>query len=245
MFKDCPDSELEPCHTYELGRESAEARTSCANLRSEIGDVEQSFDSYRKILCYRFGFYMEPLSPFMLYPEWPEQPYLSIGEPERKRRIECLDPIERETEGIQDIFPGTWWGDNPASRQGVLEQIAKELARSGWPMLVNPNVSDVVFRIDWRNYSDREILQSMGAWLKKYRPDKHRQRTHQKTGSGSRIKQLRADLKALGALRLLKIYRWDEIPEEEMVLYKSPSGWDEARNRAEKLINSFPFTRFE
>jgi len=239
MYAECPEEERNTCLLYEVGRESQDAKDHCAKLRNELS-VDPSFDQYRKVLCYQHGVYMEPLAPFMLYPEWPEHAYLTINKVERQRRIKILEDPEQQELGI--IRPVSVGGVTEKTAGQWIAAIDRQYRLIGWPLLaIGPTVWETNFRIDW-NRSDREILAAIRLWLARYRPAETVQRTHAPTGGRAMSRQLVSYLKTIGALRLLRIYTWKEIPEEAG-LYVDQARWVEARTKAQKLIESFPYTR--
>jgi hypothetical protein len=100
----------------------------------------------------------------------------------------------------------------------------------------------VALEIDWRR-SDENMLQAFAAWLKESRPKHIKATTKATVGAGSRRRQIRADLKALGAFRLLREYgachraynaTYDAVGDK--FLRSHDSAWSRAKRRAEHVM---------
>jgi hypothetical protein len=238
MYSECPGEEREICLLYETGRECKEARDHCAKVRGDL--AEQTFDAYRRVLCFSSGLYLKPLSPFMLYPEWPHKAYLTISKVERQRRLEILVRPQLSIFGL--IRPMSFSSLNEKTAGQWIHQVRAGKHSTGWPVLkIGPTVWETSFRIDW-NQSDAELLEAIRRWLKQYRPPETIRKTHAATGSGAYVKRLAMDLKRIGALRLLQVYKWNELPETAQ-LYVNQADWIIAEKKAKELIDSFPYTR--
>jgi hypothetical protein len=223
MYKDCSPNELEICYLYEYVREVCRQSPSQPTL------------------------FPDPVHN-KLYPEWPRKPYLMIPAPVREQRVIQLQG------GAPDYLRSL--NMMPPFSVPILPEVAKkylegfevfELSEDGsklqqrhrWPI---QEISDAhwvaLFRIDWQR-SDQETLADLAAWLKEHRPKAFPSRVTRPTGAASYLRQLEADLKALGALRLLHFYkRWENIPTEASIYY-SQAGWMKAQRRAETRLKFF------
>jgi hypothetical protein len=90
MFVDCPADELGPCYFYEYSRESKSLRDACAKTRPAVPPgAANGFEYYLASpwSAAQGELMTDPARVFMLWPEWPDQPYLQIPAEERRRRL--------------------------------------------------------------------------------------------------------------------------------------------------------------
>lgn len=217
-FTSCPGQELTELHEYEFSRESPRIHGVILAWRDRTG--VNTFDEF----LWRCRHTLTQIAPepghlYTLCPEWPAFPYLDIPQAERSRRFNLLfdDNAELKTLAaqlkVQPALPGR------------LSPEALSLIRA---LLGEKSVENVDWQIDYR-FSDRELHRRFDAHLKLHRSCKAKINVSDRS--------LRADLKALGAYRLLRAYRgncWDVVPR----LFTYQSEWIKAKRRAEKLIRS-------
>jgi hypothetical protein len=167
---------------------------------------------------------MRSSSIIALYPEWPYTPYLSIEEPERKRRLKLLslNPPESNEELAAQIMP-------KKSSRAFYELLADLLEEK-------KTVVDLHLRLPCLEMSDTEMVRSFKALLKIRRTCKFK--------PNMRDRSLRSALTALAAYRILRVTGrkclnrqklYDELPS----LYADPKDWIRAIKRVERLIAKF------
>src|SRR5262245_47395148 len=188
-FSICLGWELDECWYYEFKRESPVVRQIVVVCRKVC--EPPTFDRFLNLA----QMMLMPPERGHLYafcPEWPSYPYLSIPSAERKRRFSQLFPNETESLAA-DLEPRPApSGDLPL---GVANFILKLAGMKEWIQQ-----EDVTFRIR-RSMAHKEILRRVAAWLKVHLP--------YKASANVSNRRLRADLKALGALRVLRIENGD------------------------------------
>jgi hypothetical protein len=147
---------------------------------------------------------------YALSPEWPRYPFLSIPSAERRRRLAILFPTEPES-----------LADQLDPRQPEIWQVSYiDAIRGEYHIAEN-----VPLHFDW-DQSDRMLNACFNAWLKKNRKHKPTQ------DLSARV--LRADLKALGAFRLMRIDK-----HRDSTLFGSQSEWIKARKRALRILAKY------
>lgn len=215
MYKDCPSDELEICWWYEYAREG---------VRGFSGSPGSLFPS-------------DPREP-ELYPEWPGKPYLLIPGLERARRLRQL--AGRTGDYLHSLNLKPPFQSHPELKLAPARRELRRQLRYRWPISqVGSEAWLVPFRIDWRR-SDREIRADFAAWLREYRPKALTSGAHSKTGAGAVLRQLKTELKALGALRLLRHYKNQQnLPEEAARLYRGQASWIKAQQKAESRLKLF------
>jgi hypothetical protein len=205
---------VEECWHYEFKRESPLERQMIVNWRSVY--KTPSFDELLRSVQTML---MPPERGhlYALCPEWPSYPYLSIPLAERERRFSQLFPDPRKSLAAE-LEP-------TSAAPGDLSVEALNFIRE----LLGCDVKtqeDVTFRIPWR-MADKEITRRFAAWLKIHR------RIRASINVSTRV--LRADLKALGALRTLRVNEdWRRGPE----IYSEQPEWTKGRKRAQKIIQA-------
>ena len=230
-FKNCPHEELQDCFYYEFYREVSEVKEWITKWRN--GAKGTDFEALESSLTFdRMGelgsrLDLPDVGWFPIYPEWPEKPFLSITDKERRARRHHLDP-EPASRPSWRLYPST-----EATRRGLpigWERIVDAFENSGmWPVAaVEENAWIAPFKIDWE-HSDKQLSEAFDSWLKTYRPHTIEQRKS-KTGGGSDLREMRTNLKALGA------FRQHESQSQLESQYKDQSGWLKAARKAEAII---------
>jgi len=93
---------------------------------------------------------------------------------------------------------------------------------------------ETVFRIDWKAFSEAQLVDMFQAWLAKYRPTE----SSALTENPSVTNRFETHLKQLGALRVLRKFKEDEIPPT-IALYQDKSEWARAKLVAQGVIEWF------
>jgi hypothetical protein len=245
-FKNCPDEEVRDCFYYEFHREIPEVREWITKWRNDTEGTD--FEALESSLTFdrmaELGNRLDlpDVSWFPIYPEWPEKPFLSIPDKERRARRHRLDP-EPASRLSWRLYPST-----EATRRGLpidWERIADAFENSGmWPVAaVEENAWIAPFKIDWE-HSDKQLSEAFDSWLKTCRPDTIKQRKS-KTGGGSELREMRADLKALGAFRQRAQRTFEDVQSQSQ--YSDQSAWLKAARKAEAIIAGLRknFTKIE
>jgi len=226
MFADCTSEEREICWWYEYAREGCRGAPVQLPLFPDLGE-----DWWRA-----------------LYPEWPGKAYLTIPAPQREKRLNESQGGAPDKLRSLNLMPCFSPPLSPAVAKDYLDGFRVfELSEDGktlqlkhtWPI---HEISDagweVIFRIDWER-SNSELSADFTAWLKEHRPKTFPSQAGSETGAGSLSRRLQAELKALGAWRLLDFYKcWQNIPAEAAI-YESEAGWLTAHQKAENRLKFF------
>ncbi|HEX4201933.1 MAG TPA: hypothetical protein VHY59_10475, partial [Chthoniobacterales bacterium] len=126
-------------------------------------------------------------------------------------------------------------GATAPSGEGWSEALARSQGKLGWPVhQINPSVWETVFRIDWKAYSDAQLVDMFQSWLDKYRPIE----SSALTENPSVTNRFETHLKQLGALRVLRKFKEDEIPPN-IGLYQDKNEWARAKLVAQEVIEWF------
>jgi len=144
-FSECPDSEIYDCWLYEFAREVDWVRDFAVSQKE-------------KALQYAV------LYSFLIFPDWPEKPYLSVSEDERLRLRRTVRPDEKEIEA--DFFDMTKLGFY------ILQQFIKNAReQSGRPVVRSKTgrIQVSLFEIDWM-FPDSMLLRFFESYLTKNRP---------------------------------------------------------------------------
>ncbi len=222
-FSACLPSELASCWGYEFARECPEFRNKVARLRQQIEG--NTFDAYFPEDSARCLFQTSPQSELLkiardcgVFPfceQWPEQPYLSIDAPIRADRVARVSA--HKLPHIQEIPHGDC--DREPDHETTVAR----------------------FYINW-TASNGQLLKEFDAWIKASRPPGVQiAETRGKAGNESLWKK---ELKALGALRLLREMDWTKAEVESQkylgdALFSNQSSWIRAGHDAEEAIQRF------
>jgi hypothetical protein len=240
-FNPCPAEELRFCWVYEYMREVKGAQRVVAEWRSKAW--AQTFEGFCA-LAKKEGApsVCVPGDAFHYFPEWPVMAYLSIEQLERNRRYKELYPM-RESEYAASLLtpelPQDEWG-----RDMLMNELYSTAKDGGIPtasVLAFEGAKFVLLQIDW-HLTNKALMESFCAFLET-RPPEVRERP-KKDGKGSHPAILKADLKALGALRLERTMRVSDIPgyTKEVLnapLYSQDTSILGAVSRAQAVIRSF------
>jgi hypothetical protein len=209
-------NELKCCSDYEFGREIQTLRDGVLQWREKVqaNSFKGLHDISWKIGC--LGFVRICCS----FPEWPREPVGSIDPKTLSERVKQL--------GYQ--APISEWDlkekQNTEALAGIIDP--------EWAYWDTP-ASLILLRIP-ENCTHEELRNCFAAYLKTNFPQQA------KRGGQSRpVSKWRADLKALGAYRLLKVMTADEAGNYTQdlcgkALYENESQWSTARTRTERLI---------
>jgi hypothetical protein len=215
-FNTCPDKELSECWHWEFKREVHHIIRRVFRWRKDYPRAKTFDDFYS--LARLWPVPLEEGHLYMLSPEWPRCPFLIVSPPERRRRLSLLFPSSQKT------LANTLDPRQPEIRpMGFIDVICNGDIING---KLRPHFAENVrLHIDYRR-SHNELLASVDAWLKE-------SRKHPSTPDLS-ARTLRGDLKALGALRLI---RTDN--QKDSALFAQQGEWTKARKRALRIIARF------
>jgi hypothetical protein len=217
LAQSCRGRELRELCAYEFNRELPDLCQIITAWRIITG--AETFDDLLRL--YRNTLLPPLRGPlYVLCPEWPNYPYSSILPNERARRLKLLFSDETEAKLFTtrlDPPPGDLWeainfirqvyGDAEKTRETVRIQIDYEISYS-------------------------ENLRRVTALLKRLLKTNRLRKA--RTNVSDRY--LRADLKALAALRILRTNGGDYLNAPQ--LYICQSEWIKAQKRAERIIQS-------
>ena len=225
-FSEVPDDQVELCHEYEYGRHSEQVKAAVAKFRRQHGNV--AIEECLDINDPGTVLGEEQLPPVAcVRPSFPKDPFQSINANERQRIADMLRTdgdryllVEGSFRKLLSIYP------NLQNEYGSF--------RDG-------ETTYVVMSVDWR-MNPTEILRRFEEWLTKRRPKEVRKRDRTR-GAGAPVRKSRAELKALGAWRLLQKMdsgdAWEATKErlKKRGLYSDePAAWSRARATAERLL---------
>ena len=229
-FSGCPADELWECRAYEFAREIQGIRDVVDSLRKNLPCTFEAL-----VNALRSRVQSMPLATALFwYSEFPDKPYLTIPVAERRRRFRLLWPGSA-TAAIS-ITPKIIPPD-------IRQRLASGRVLYGWFELV-------LFELNWTE-SDTYLMHAFSEWLKEHRPPDVK--VIETRGAGNFLRGFADDLKALGALRLLKKMKWHdaftltrEVLGKERVpgrrrkcvaLYGDREEvWRKAKQRADRLI---------
>jgi hypothetical protein len=181
-FDDCPRDELFDCWLYEFARELGWLREFVAIQKAK--KLEE--------LAHEAAFYS-----FLLFPQWPSEPYLSVSEEERHS---CMALVRPKTE--QEIL-----ANSLVPRQlpkGTRKALADSLRASGRPRIHSKDslVELALLRIHWSR-PDSVLIDAFKAYIKQFRPlDPYSPIRH--TGRKEPDSKRRMQLRQLGMFRLIR-----------------------------------------
>jgi hypothetical protein len=253
--KRLPEDEVDPCHFYETARMRwlhpllADIRAFREQSRAkEYGSLRREHENLTG------GNPRKSLPFYALWPEWPLTPYLSISRKERLNRIAHVDR-DQKAEVLQQVPINEFLADAVKKFPGLQSLAAKsnppqnlsELYRStfGPTIPIRDTGLELVSFLVRSDWSEKEFVERALNWYREHcksRGLKAEFRGHSKIGQ-----QLRADLKAIGFLRLVQsgLSRSEvaaftaKISDEPLFSYDS-SRWSKAVQRAESVIRSLP-----
>ena len=248
-FSKCPKEQLYECYCYEFARESKSYRRHVDSFRANAGAAKtfDDFFAYSQTWrqTHREDGMPENLHPgcmFNFSPEFPDTPFLSIKEDERKRRLCIVRQLDRD-------------GKDLLNDSANFQRIPWPLVFSrGREYFTTPrkNRKRVAFDINW-SLSEAQLVEMFRDWVRKKREWEQRERSGvsvgENRGGGGPQRQYASRLKHLGALRLSRHTGndWNEAAgiselDNKKSIYVNQSEWIRARQEAEKIIaNEFKF----
>jgi hypothetical protein len=221
-FTSCPRQEFTELREYEFRRESPRVHQVILAWRDRTG--VNTFDE----LLWKSRHTLTQIGPdpghlYAFCPEWPRFPYLDIPQAERDRRLKALfgDKTELEVLAAQLEVRPTLPGQLSAEALSFISELQGEKRSS----------QKVNWELNYGRFSDREFHRQLDAHLKLHRTCKAKINVSDRS--------LQADLKALGAYRLLRAYGGtnnysDIVPQ----LFIFQSEWIKAKRRVEGIIKS-------
>ena len=215
-FSSCLEGQESSCWEYEYGRECPRIVKA---FREDVSGRRRGFDEdgywfYQHEVFN--GEEFEPLVFLLAPPGFPDVPYL-----QSKRRKPRSGPK----------VPAKW---NTFIHPAKVRDVDGDPKRTFRP----PPDFIAKLYVEW-DATDRELLQDFRQWLKEHRPRKAKSRRGK-----SAARERMADLKALGAYRLLKMmgaeqalaYTKKFLPHG---LYSKVPDWYEAKARARRVLRSW------
>jgi hypothetical protein len=196
LLSHCQDEEILHCHNYEYNRELKEYHLPWLGWREKAA---QTFNGFFEYLGGKSWFLSAnvfgPDFPFYLFPEWPADPYLSINAAERRRRWKVLHGRAQ----LRSLFALTVHYPAVQDCAGKLKQGKLPIVRSR---------DDLIAAVAF------PMAESKEAWVKRLRetashldrvrgrlwPSMQAEINKKKSVFGHK----KAELEALGALRLIK-----------------------------------------
>ena len=222
-FSTCPKDQLEACFFYEFARECPEAVRAARALREHLKEIGADTGTDHR-------FAVTVVDIFKDCPEFPHTPFLSIPTAERYRRIKkvgkVIPPVQADLAGLIRQYEG--------------KAVTGKTIKYGQGDIV-------AFFMDW-TISDEKLIEGLRHSLKTNRPPGAVATVRK--GQGSSAQQIRKDLKALGAWRLVKKMKiaWEDayVHTREILKIKKgqpqglfsshASAWARAEKDAEKMI---------
>jgi len=258
-FNFLPPEEVFYCNSYEIARHRADAEV-CVAQREGYRRKKFDISSFEGLLkCYwKFdGNGKAGIPPFANWfysewPEWPQQPYLSVKESERRRRFKVcwghLPEPQLPLVKLADVYKDVeaWKKKEPRRRLRYWRRHRMELCEDVWTLRSrfrhdpSPLLEVAAFEIDY-SLSTKTLAKLFENWIKNRRKAKgYRQRENR--GPASQTDQLRTELLALGAGRLLQsgmkvreaIAHTKEVSGKP--LYAFEPEWSAARKRAREIL---------
>jgi hypothetical protein len=222
-FSGCPEDQLEACFFYELARECPHAVRAARALRKHLEEIgADSVPDYRLAVTV--------VDLFKDCQEFPDTPFLAIPTVERYRRIKKLGkvipPVQVDLAGLIRRYQG--------------KAVTGKTIKYGQGDIV-------AFFMDW-TISGEKLVKGVRHWVNTNRPPGAVATVRKGKGSGH--EQIRKDLKALGAWRLLKKMGWEDAYVYSREILKNKKGqaqglfgshasaWRRAQKDAEKVRES-------
>jgi hypothetical protein len=244
-FHEVTNDEVDECHHYEYGRESAAIRSRVESFRASWkGHTFRALYAFDNAHARVTG---KPLPPwpglYPFFPEFPREPYLSIDKTERLKRIALARSM------IVQLKSGE---ESSISKDEFLKQVRFEVDLSGvigrfgfrdvTEGCIDHFTGDVMtsetiaaFRFCWY-LSDNEFRRLVQAWLDAHRPLKAKEMR-----GGASFKRLHSRLRDLSALRLSRLYGFWKLYEKtkdrnNKPLFPQQSKFTNARKRAKCFV---------
>ena len=228
-FSTCPDEQLEACYFYEFARECPRAIDVARVAHENLKEITEAYGPKAS-----YSLAAGVIDLFKDCPEFPETPFLCISKLERERRIANLCKANPLVQGDLPSLIRQYANKTP--RRKAIGKTLKYLAGQG---------DIAAFYTDWR-MSDEQLTQGFRQWLRTDRPLTAVPIIRK--GKGSSREQIRKDLKALGAWRLLKKMRWEDAYNQTREILKNKrsqpqplfsshaAAWARARKHAQETI---------
>ena len=171
---------------------------------------------------------------FNFSPEYPDIPFLSIKDDERKQRVFQVD----------EVFGGGRLAAlikfQPIPLQSIRHWGSDDFERRRR----NVRRKTVAFDMNW-TLSEPELVEVFRAWMRKERK-RDQTAPQENRGAGGSERQYRTWLKELGALRLLRQMDWQaardlsvDASKEEKPIYLNQANWIGANENAEARLVEF------
>lgn len=210
-----PGPEVVWCREYESGRiqQSQAWRDGIAEFRQESGgSTSEIFMEHAKRCERERGALHWAKLFYTVWPEWPTRPFLSVSAAERKKRIRswvaCFESEPRTLE-VFDVGGLVRRAEykhfcEKAEMEPPFETPFDREAIVGKTITFRGSKSEeiVAFHLRYKWETTRELVDRFAAWTTK-RKKELGIRDGETRGAASFIKQMRADLCALGAWRLI------------------------------------------
>jgi hypothetical protein len=215
------DAEVLPCFEYEASREDEKWVTKVREWRKE--QATDSFSELLKLWCsrWRTGKERPTTEYYVLWPEWPDMPYLSLPPEVRQTRLriwtgrafKCASKPKRlmwspprlRTVSMNYLFSHREAIQRkPAWYQGPYEDavVGETITFTGDKHKPWRSREYVAFDLNWEN-SNESMVEGFKAWLE-HRRSEIGMRERELRGSASFTKRMRSELCALGAWRLVE-----------------------------------------
>jgi len=200
-FADCPPDEIYDCWLYEFAREVGWLKAAVARRK---GPITTKYGATVQVDTLP-GLARETFYTFLLMPQWPEKPYLSVSMAERDRAH--LRTKGRPSEFHQDIRADSLVPVEVP--KGIEADLAACLQNAGGASLRRPRIRSksnrmelALLQIDWA-LPDSVLKAAFEAYIKKFRPlcpNSVIRRTGKSDPDSMRLRQL----EQLGRFRLLR-----------------------------------------
>jgi hypothetical protein len=231
-FERCPKEEIEQCWLYEFSREVDWLKAAVAKRRAPI---TTKFGATARIdTLTRFA--RHTLYAFLLMPQWPAVPYLSVPEEERRMRIEWTR-LQTDQEFLASSLVPTHVPDGIEKELADCYRLFRYLRHPR--VRSEDNLSELaLIRIDWTR-PDSELVQAFEAYIKEFRPLVPGSLAVRYTGKRTPDSKMLQQLVQLGRFRLLRANgnKFKRV-EETGHLAGSPDSWYRARKAVEALIKN-------